>query len=66
MILRFGFREILLGWWERSIEFRFEFRPGSRVNPGGRPNGINRGVRANFGGRAAWEDGGERLRWIPE
>ena len=50
MIIQFRFREIRLGWWERSIKFRFEFLPGSRANPGGRPSGINLGVMANFGG----------------
>ena len=41
----------------RLTKFKIEFRPGSKVNPGGRPSGINRGVRANFWCEAEWEDG---------
>ena len=37
--------------------FRFELQPDSRVNPGGRPSGINRGVRANFGVEASGKMG---------
>ena len=41
----------------RLTEFKIEFRPDSKENPGGRLSGISQGVRANFGCGAEWEDG---------
>ena len=41
----------------KLTEFKIEFRPSSKVNPGGRPSGISLGVRVDFGCGAEWEDG---------
>ena len=41
----------------RLTKFKIEFRPDSKENPGGRPSGISRGVRADFGSGSEWEDG---------